>query len=267
MRRRIALVVEYEGTEFAGFQRQANAPSIQEELENAIESLTGSRATVYGAGRTDAGVHAEAQVAAFETDSALTVDRMTAGLNRYLCASVAVQSACEVDRSFDPRRHATARVYRYRLLEGGPPSPLRRRSAHRVGRGLNVETMQRAAACLIGERDFRAFSGPQPAGRTFVRRMVRAEVRRDGDEVLVEFEANAFLPQQVRRTVAALVDVGLGRATAGAFEQMLESGAQGAAEMVFPPCGLTLREVRYAGFPPENDAATTDHQTHETRGP
>lgn len=267
MTRRIALVVEYEGTEFAGFQRQANAPSIQEALENAIESLTGSRPTVYGAGRTDAGVHARGQVAVFDTDSALPVDRMTAGLNHYLCASVAVQSAHEVDRSFDPRRHAAARVYRYRLIERRTPSPLRRRTAHRIGRRLDVEAMRLAAASLVGERDFRAFSGPQPAGKTFARRMARAEVWREEDEVLVEFEANAFLPQQVRRTVAALVDVGLGRSAAGAFEQMLESGAQGAAEAVFPACGLTLQEVRYAGFPPENDAATTDHETHETRRP
>ncbi len=267
MTRRIALVVEYEGTDYAGFQRQANAPSIQEELENAIESLTTVRSTVHGAGRTDAGVHALGQVAAFDTESALPVERIVAGLNHYLGEQIAVRSAYEVDPAFDPRRGALARVYRYRLIEDRQPSPLRRRFTHHTGRRLDVESMRSAAAVLVGEHDFRAFSGSQPDGKTFVRRMARSEVWRDGDEVLIEFEANAFLPQQVRRTVAALVKVGLGGAAIGEFEQMLASGAQGAAETVFPARGLTLREVRYAGFPPENDAATTDNETHETSRP
>ena len=267
MTRRIALVIEYDGTGYAGFQRQANAPSIQEELENAVESLTTVRATVRGAGRTDAGVHALAQVAAFDTESALPVERVVAGLNHYLGERIAVRAAYDVPSSFDPRRHARARVYRYRLLEAGAPSPLRRSITHRVARRLDVEAMRLAAASLLGERDFRAFSGPQPEGRTFVRRMARAAVLRDGDEVVVELEANAFLPQQVRRTAGALVDVGLGRLTVSGFERMIENGAQGAAENVLPARGLTLQEVRYAGFPPENDAATTHNQAHETGSP
>lgn len=267
MTRRIALVIEYDGTGYAGFQRQANAPSIQEELENAIESLTTARATVRGAGRTDAGVHALAQVAVFDTESTLPIERVVAGLNHYLGEQIAVRAAYDVPSSFDPRRHARARVYRYRLLEESTPSPLRRGVTHRVGRSLDIEAMSLAAAKLVGEHDFRAFSGPQPAGKTFIRRMTRAEVVRDGDELVVELEGNAFLPQQVRRTAGALVDVGLGRITVSDFEQMIESGAQGAAETVLPARGLTLQEVRYAGFPPENDATTTRNQTHETRSP
>ncbi len=263
MTRRIALVVEYEGTGYAGFQRQANAPSVQEEIENAIESLTAVRPTVRGAGRTDAGVHALGQVAAFDTESAIPVERIAPGLNHYLGEQIAVRSAHEAAPAFDPRRDALARVYRYRILESRQPSPLRRRFTHRVGRRLDVAAMNAAAACLIGERDFRAFSGPQPHGRSYVRRMTRAEARRDGDETAVEFDANAFLPQQVRRTVAALARVGLGEATREEFEQMIASGAQGAAEMVFPARGLTLREVRYAAFPPDNDGTTTHNQTYK----
>ena len=266
MTRRIALVIEYDGTGYAGFQRQANAPSIQEELENAIESLTTVRATVRGAGRTDAGVHALAQVAVFDTESVLPTERVVAGLNHYLGEQIAVRAAYEAPQAFDPRRHATARVYRYRLLESGTLSPMRRGVTHRVGRRLDTEAMSLAAANLTGEHDFRAFSGPQPAGKTFVRRMARAAVFRYGDEVVVELEANAFLPQQVRRTAGALVAVGLGKLTESAFEQMIESGAQGAAETVLPARGLTLQEVRYAGFPPENDATTTHDETYETHG-
>ena len=249
MARHVALVIEYEGTGYAGFQRQPNAPSIQEDLENAIESLTMARPTVRGAGRTDAGVHALGQVAAFHTEAALPVERITAGLNHFLNEQIAVRFACDVGPSFDPRRDAIARVYRYRLIESAQPSPIRRRYTHRMSRRLNAAAMQSAAGTLVGEHDFRAFSGSQPEGKTFVRRMARVGVWRDSDELLIELEANAFLPQQVRRTAAALVEVGLDRATVQGFQQMLESGAQGAAEKVFPACGLTLREVRYVGFP------------------
>ncbi len=267
MTRRVALVIEYDGTGYAGFQRQANAPSVQEELENAIESLTIARTTIRGAGRTDAGVHALAQVATFDTESTLPVERIVAGLNHYLGEQIAVRAAYDVAPSFDPRRHARSRVYRYRLLDGGPPSPLRRNVTYRVTRKVDAEAMRLAAASLVGEHDFRAFSGPQPRGKSFVRRMIRAQVFRDGGELTVELEANAFLPQQVRRTVGALVEVGLGRMTVSAFEQMTESGAQGAAEAVLPARGLTLQEVRYAGFPPENHATTTHDETYEPGSP
>ena len=267
MTRRVALVIEYDGTGFAGFQRQADAPSIQEEIENAIQSLTGARPTVRGAGRTDAGVHALAQVAAFDTESALPIERITPGLNHYLGEQIAVRAAYDVAPSFDPRRHAESRVYRYRLLNSGSPSPLRRNATQRIAGRLDETAMRLAAASLIGEHDFRAFSGRQPQGKTFVRRMLQATTLRHGDEIAVELEANAFLPQQVRRTVGALVDVGLGRMTVQAFEQMIENGAQGAAETVLPARGLTLQEVRYAGFPPENHATTTHDKTHPARSP
>ncbi len=267
MTRRIAFIVEYEGTGYAGFQRQANARSIQEELENAIESLTKARPTVRGAGRTDAGTHAIGQVAAFDTESAIPLERIAPGLNYYLGEQIAARSAHEVASAFDPRRDALARVYRYRILESRQPSPLRRRFTHRIGRALDASAMNAAAQSLVGERDFRAFSGAQPPGKSYVRRMARAEAWREGDELAAEFEANAFLPQQARRMVAALAKIGLGESTREEFEQMLESGAQGEAEVVFPARGLTLREVRYAGFPPENDGTTTNHKTRATVRP
>ena len=119
-----------------------------------------------------------------------------AGLNHYLGEQIAVCAAYDVPASFDPRRHARSRAYRYRLLEGGQRSPLRRSVTHRVARRLDEEAMRQAAASLLGEHDFRAFSGTQPQGRTFVRRMTRASVDRDSDELVVELEANAFLPSR-----------------------------------------------------------------------
>ena len=254
MARRIALVLEYEGTAYAGFQLQSDAPSIQGEVEHAVERLTGERSRLHGAGRTDAGVHAIGQVAAFDTASRIALERFSTGLNHHLPEDIAVVAAYEVKPGFDPRRHAVARVYRYTYQEQLGRSPVRRRFVSEVGRVLDVPCMAEAVACLTGERDFAPFSGPLPAGRTTVRRMHRAEVWRaqeeTGDEVHLELEANAFLPQQVRRTAACVLDVGLGKMTLAEFQGLVDSGRRGAAEHVLPPSGLCLRQVKYREFPP-----------------
>ena len=262
MTRRIALVLEYEGTVYAGFQFQPNAPTIQDEVEQAVERLTGVRPRLKGAGRTDAGVHAIGQVAAFDTESSLAVERFRLGLSRYLPEDITVIAAYEAPPGFDPRRHAFARVYRYTLLERAARSPIRRRSIHQVDRGLDIEAMSEALGHLVGERDFAPFSGYVPEGKSTVRRMLRAEAWRSyerEDEVHLELEANAFLPQQVRRTAAAVLEVGTGRMTPDAFRALAGSDKRGAAARVLPAKGLCLRQVKYEGFPPESHAAATDH--------
>ncbi|MCH2532282.1 MAG: tRNA pseudouridine(38-40) synthase TruA [Dehalococcoidia bacterium] len=259
MTRRIALVIEYDGTNFSGFQRQKNASSVQGEIENAIESLTRRETILRGAGRTDAGVHATGQVAAFDTESVLPIPQIVSGLNNYLCEDIAIKSAYEVSGLFDPRRDALSRVYRYRLLESEHRSPFRKDFAQLVRIGLNTNKMQSAAATLLGTHDFRAFSGSQPAGKSYTRLLSRIDIWRNNDEIAVEFEGNAFLPQQIRRTVAALVDVGYSKTTIEKFEQMLTSGIQGAAQKVFPARGLTLREVKYTGLPWRENAITTNN--------
>ena len=152
MTRRIALVIEYDGTNFSGFQRQKNASSIQGEIENAIESLTKERLGLKGAGRTDAGVHALNQVAAFDTGSRLSVAQIASGLNNYLGVAIAIKGAYEVPSEFDPRRDAISRVYRYRLLESLRRSPTRRGYTHVVRPGLNIMKMRSAALILLGKQ-------------------------------------------------------------------------------------------------------------------
>ena len=249
MARRIAWVLEYEGTDYAGFQLQPDAPTVQGVVEDAVERLTGARSRVHGAGRTDAGVHASGQVAAFDTESSLAVERFGPGLNHYLPRDVAVRATHEVPVAFDPRRHATARVYRYTFMERTQRSPLRGRYVHSVGRKLDVATMAEALACLEGEHDFAPFCGQPPQGGSTVRRLYRAQVERgDGeaaDEVCVELEGNAFLHQQVRRIAGAARDVGLGKMTVVGFQALASSGERGAAQQVLPPGGLCLLEVKY----------------------
>ena len=254
MTRRIALILEYEGTAYAGSQRQAAVPTVQAEVERAVEALTGAACRLNAAGRTDAGAHAAGQVVAFDTDGGLPPQRIRDGLNHHLPEDIAVVSAHEVDAGFDPRRHATSRVYRYTFSERAVRSPLRRRFVHAVGRTLDVEAMSQALAYLEGTRDFAPFSGALPAEKSTVRRMSRAEAWREGGEVHLELEANAFLPQQVRRTAAAVLRVGLGKVTLAAFEALADSGARGAAEQVLPAGGLCLQRVVYPDFPPRGAA-------------
>ena len=165
MTRRIALVLEYEGTAYAGFQRQPHAPTVQSVLEEAIRSLTGEGLRVKAAGRTDAGVHASGQVVAFDTASRHTEETFRRGLDHYLPGDISVKEAHEVPPDFDPRRHAVARRYRYTLLNRPGRSPLRRRFTCREGRPLDIQAMARCLAYLEGERDFAPFSGPMESGK------------------------------------------------------------------------------------------------------
>ncbi len=267
MTRRIALVLEYEGTAYAGSQAQAAVPTVQAALERALEALTGAACRASAAGRTDAGAHAAGAVVAFDTEADLSPQRIRDGANHHLPEDVAVVSAHEVEGTFDPRRHATSRVYRYTFSERAVRSPLRRRFVHPVGRTLDVEAMSQALAYLEGTRDFAPFSGALPAEKSTVRRMSRAQAWREGGEVHLELEANAFLPQQVRRTAAAVLRVGLGKMTLAAFEALADSAARGAAEQVLPAGGLCLQRVMYPDFPPGGAARTETAAQRERAAP
>lgn len=244
--RRIAVVIEYDGTAYRGSQYQENGPSIQSELEAAINNLTAETVRASFAGRTDAGVHALGQVAAFDTESTLPLDRFESGLNHFLPEDIVVRAAKEAP-GFDPRRHAVGRLYRYRV-DNRPPRPvIERHRVWHVAKPLNIEAMRSAAGRLVGEHDFAAFAGPYE--HSTIRTLRRCEVLLgQGGEVAVEMEALAFLPHQVRRTVGPLVEVGLGRMTEEELAALLEGAQPSSAQPAAPACGLYLVEVRYDGF-------------------
>ncbi len=244
--RRIALLLEYDGTAYSGSQYQENGPSIQSELETAIHKLTSERVRAAFAGRTDAGVHALGQVASFETTAKLTTAEFVSGLNHFLPEDVAVRSAAEVAREFDPRRHAQGRLYRYRIDNRAVRSPLERNRSWHVARPLDVAAMQRAAARLEGKHDFASFAGPFD-GRT-ERTLRRCEVTACDGQLTVEMEAQAFLPHQVRRTVGSLVELGLGRIDEKALMAWLDEPRASAAGPAAPSCGLYLVSVQYDGL-------------------
>ena len=246
---RVALIVEYEGTRYHGFQYQKNASSIQEELERAAARLMGEKTRVEGAGRTDAGVHATGQVVAFDTDAGHSTETIVAALNSHLPEDIAVKAAHRVGSDFDPRRHALSRRYRYTVHCGPTPSPLTRRTAYHVKHRLDAGRMRRAAGLFIGAHDFARFAGPLSVpGASTVREVYGAEVRQDGDIIHIEVEGNAFLPHQVRRMAGALVSVGRGTLTPADLESMIENGTGDAVAGSLPPHGLCLLKVTYDGF-------------------
>ena len=249
---RLALVVEYEGTHYHGFQYQASAPSIQEELEKAISRFTGESLRVRGAGRTDAGVHALGQVVAFDTDATHPLGVFVRALNFYLPDEIAVKAAYRAADDFDPRRMAVSRTYRYTIYCGAVRSPLIRRTAYQMGEPIDVRTMRRAAAEFVGKHDFARFAAPlgRPGAST-VRHIYEAKLRQDGESISLEVQGNAFLPHQVRRMAGALVDVGRGRLTAAELKSMIDCEPSGLVARSLPPHGLCLLRVTYADFPIE----------------
>ena len=268
--RRLALLVEYEGTRYHGFQSQLNAESVQDALEEALFRLTGERRRIKGAGRTDAGVHALGQVVSFDSRAPYSPDVFVKAMNRYLPDDISVKDATEVDPDFDPRRWAVSREYRYTIVESDTPSPMLRRFAHRVRTRLDVAAMQSAALLLEGERDLAPFSGPLNNGmKSTVRRVFKCSVFRSAGLVKLEMAATGFLPQQVRRTAGALIDVGMGRLSISRFKELAGCGVLGAANRVAPAEGLSLVSVSYS-FPlfsrDRTEAAAFDELLEELSG-
>ena len=251
---RMALIVEYEGSGYHGFQYQVNALSIQEELEKAIARLTNESPRVSGAGRTDAGVHARGQVVAFDTDADYGPETFIRALNHYLPDDIAAKAAFKVGSDFDPRRMALSRWYRYTFHCGATPSPLTRGRAYHVGDSLEVPRMRRAARHFVGVHDFARFCGPlDRAGASTVREIFEAKLSLGEDLLRFDVEGNAFLPHQVRRMAGALVAVGRGRLTPGDLKAMVDNGPGKAVAHTLPPHGLCLMRVTYADFPPEGE--------------
>lgn len=243
---KIVLLVEYNGGKYYGFQLQANLPTIQSELEEALEKLTGDRIRVIAASRTDTGVHAWGQVVSFRTKSLLTTKTYINGLNNYLPRDIAVKAAYKADDSFNVRRHAISREYNYYILNSLTRSPIREGSCHLVRGKLDIEAMNQVSQALVGEHDFASFaSSLGPEIKSTRRKVYQARVYREGELVIFNMVANSFLPHQVRNTVGALIRVGLGKMTAEEFHSIMEAKKPGLAGPAAPACGLCLMKVNY----------------------
>jgi tRNA pseudouridine38-40 synthase len=237
--------VEYDGTDFFGFQVQARGRTVQGEIERAIRSVTGMETRVIGAGRTDRGVHAQGQVVAFEVVWQHDLADLHRALNAVLATDVAIVEMGQAPEGFHPRFSALRRAYRYQVLNQPWPSPTRRRSAWHVAQELDVARMAQASACLVGTHDFSTFGRP-PQGDNAVRTVFRAEWRERRPLVIFDIEANAFLYRMVRSLVGALVQVGSGQMSPAEFEVMLLARDRSLVKKMAPAHGLDLMRVDYA---------------------
>jgi tRNA pseudouridine38-40 synthase len=241
----IKVVLEYDGSDFAGWQQQARGRTVEQELKRALREITGAELKVYAAGRTDAGAHAEGQVVSFQTDGRISPRRLAGALNARLPADVSVLSAETVPDEFHARYSARWRRYRYRYLDRPSRPALERNRCWHVRGALDVEAMSSAARALVGKHDWTSYcSASEPAGAR-VREMREARVARCGEFVELELVAEGFLRGLARSIAGALAEVGRGRKPAGWVGEVLRARDRRQAARTAPAAGLTLVEVVY----------------------
>ncbi len=240
----VRLEVAYDGTGFRGFARQPGVPTVQGALEEALAQVLGETVVTVGAGRTDAGVHARAQVVSFAVEGPVDTVRWQRSLNGILHPAIVVREANLAPDDFDARRSARWRAYRYQILNTLHPDPLRRWFIWHVPPPLDVEAMNQAAACFVGSHDFAAFCRRPQQGET-IRTVIDSEWRRQADLVIFAIKAVAFCHQMVRSLVGFMVEVGRGKRQAETAARVLAQGDRGQAGQMAPPYGLVLWEVGY----------------------
>lgn len=241
----LKLTLEYDGTAYHGWQVQPGLPTIQGVLQDTVKRLTGEEVQIIGAGRTDAGVHALAQVANFLTRKAMSTHAWEGALNSLLPPDIVVTEVEPAPEGFEARRSAKAKSYRYSILNGRSPSALERHYLFHVRDRLDLASMAEAAACLIGEHDFSAFRAADHDQPNPVRHVYEARWVTDGDQLHFFIAGNGFLKHMIRIVVGTLLDVGKGRLTPADFRQILRSRNRQHAGRTAQPHGLCLMHVTY----------------------
>ena len=243
--RQVRLVIEYDGTTLCGWQRQANGPTVQGHIEDALATMLQHPTAVTGASRTDAGVHARGQVAAFRTERTIPLRGIRRGLNGMLPDSIAIRDATEAPDDFHPRFSAIGKHYRYSLLVRADRAPLWRTRTWHHALPLDREAMRAAAAILVGEHDFAAFRASGCSAKTTVRRVESIDITDDGELVHVDVRGNAFLRNMVRILVGTLAEVGSGARSIAQVVEILAGRDRTNAGITAPAQGLELVSVRY----------------------
>lgn len=241
----LKLTLEYDGTNYHGWQLQRNAVTLQGTIETVLARLFNEPLRLRVAGRTDAGVHALGQVAAFKTTKPVDLARLQRSLNALLPSDIVVTQVEEVPDSFHPRRDALSRRYCYRIWHRPQPTALWARYAWHVPFPLDLAAMEQAAALLIGEHDFSSFQGADTVAHNPRRTVLCSTVRREDSFVVYEIEARSFLRHMVRNIVGTLVDVGRGTLSVGDFARIFAARDRTRAGVTAPPHGLFLVKVTY----------------------
>lgn len=248
---RIKLMIEYDGTAYGGWQRQNNAPSIQAEIESAIEAVTAEKVVITGSGRTDAGVHAWGQVAHFDTESGLTPERFAFAINAHLPSDITIRESEAVNDDFHARYDAKGKWYRYSIYNHRQPSALHRTFHSHVPVELDVAAMQRALPAIIGRHDFAAFMSAGSDLTDTVRQITAARLHQDGYGIDIDVLGNGFLYNMVRIIAGTLIDIGRGKLDEHALSAMLQHKNRELGGATAKPNGLMLMQVFYEGIPDE----------------
>ncbi len=243
--RRIKLTIEYDGTNYAGWQIQPNGNTIQAELESALKKVTGETIRIHGAGRTDAGVHAAAQTAHFDTAGLVPDTGFAPALNTFLPEDIRVTVSECVPKDFHARFSAKGKVYAYCIFNRKVAPAILRKTAYSVKAPLNIEAMQKAAEYFLGEHDFSAFCAAGSTVEDKTRTIERLTVDADLPLVTITVAGNGFLYNMVRIIAGTLVDAGLGRIKPESVMDVLSSQDRLQASATLPACGLILKEVKY----------------------
>jgi tRNA pseudouridine38-40 synthase len=243
--RTIKLIIQYDGTNYCGWQEQANGPTIQETVELALAKILGKRVRVQSSGRTDAGVHAVAMPAVFRTESTAPLKAFVAGVNSHLPDAIAVQAAEEVPPGFKVIGGARAKTYRYTIYNSPVRSPLNHRTSWHIRDSLDLEMMRQAAGYFIGEHDFAAFRGQNCSAVTSNRRIDAVTISQEAPFITVDVTGGGFLKYMVRIMVGTLVDVGRGRFAPEHVAGLLAEPDRQRGGVTAPPQGLSLLRVEY----------------------
>jgi tRNA pseudouridine38-40 synthase len=242
---RYKIILAYDGTEFSGYQRQANSRTVQSVVEHALRELGWADRSILSAGRTDAGVHACGQVIAVDLEWSHSTGQLQSAINANLPADVAIRSVTLAPEEFHPRYSARARRYCYRLFCDGTRHPLRERYAWRVWPPVSMTSLQISASYLLGIHDFAAFGTPPKKGGITIREILSAVWKEDTGDLVFEIVGNAFLYRMVRRLVSVQVEIGQERRLPEDIIHLLESRIVSPIEGLAPAKGLTLVEVIY----------------------
>ncbi len=244
--RNFKIIIEYDGSQYCGWQRQNNDPTIQETIEKALMKMTDQKISVIGSGRTDAGVHAYGQVANFKCDTKLTANDFLGGLNSLTPENIVISACEEVSDEFHARFSATSKIYQYRILNRTNPAAIMRQYAWHIRKALDLDAMRTALPHLIGSHDFKAFEGAGSPRAHTIRNVLNAGLTNDSDgNIVFEIEADGFLRYMVRNIVGTLVEVGFGKISPDDVKHILNSRDRTRAPATAPAHGLFLKTVKY----------------------
>jgi tRNA pseudouridine38-40 synthase len=241
----VKIVLEYDGTCYAGWQRQPDHPTIQAAVERAIRQVSQATVSVIGAGRTDSGVHARGQVASFRTERGWPASNWVRALNTVLPKDIAVRSSTLMDDRFHAQHDARGKLYIYRILQRPARPAIDRAFVWHIYKPLDDAAMQQAAATLIGSQDFSSFEGSLTDNNNPICHLQRLAVIRRDDQILIEAYADRFLKHMVRAMVGTIIEVGLGKRAPDSLTEVLQAQDRSAAGQTAPPHGLCLMRVDY----------------------